>query len=558
LKRTLLNCFALFIVFGIAAFAGSEKAAEASQPSNTAWQLHVEDNFDGTSLNSNYWYPKYFPSWYPSTHNFSNPSYEVSGGTLKLQIPYKGWGKDATGNNYVVSGILSSNKDYLPWGTGRGFTTNHMTPNHSENAGTYAPLYGYYEIRARANIGGGDHIAWWITGMQDDFDVQTKKTSQNGEVDIFEILGRNGGEYRINTHKWNDPEMSRSDNHVTPAGFNVNDWHVYGFEWLPGSMKMYLDGAVIKSFNFSPSYRSTMLLSMYESEDNSYWTGPYDPNTAYPKYFEIDYYKHYKRPKDYTNLAINKTASAISQNTHTASMALDGNTDTWWSAGNGNANNWWKVDLGKEYDLTGSEIAFLDDTHVWRYKVEVSKDNTNWSTAFDLTANTSTSQTQTHSYKATARYVRVTFTQTPASLWTAFSEFRVYGSPVNIALNKNTSAISQTTNASGRVVDGNSGTWWSAGNGNPNNWWKVDLGQNYNLTGSEIQFENNDLIWKYKIEASTDNLNWTTVADQTANTSSDQVQASLYSVSARYLRVTVTETPAGAWTAFREFRVFAD
>ncbi|MFF2483862.1 discoidin domain-containing protein [Paenibacillus sp. NPDC058071] len=554
----LVSCLIAFAALGFTIFASHNDTADAAPPAHTEWQLHVEDNFDGSSINLNNWYPKYFPSWHPSTHNFSNPSYEVSDGTLKLRIPYKGWGKDVTGNNYVVSGIVSANQDWLPWGTGRGFTTRNMTPDHSEKAGSYAPLYGYYEIRARANIGGGDHIAWWITGMQDDFNVSTKKTNQNGEVDIFEILGRNGGEYQINTHKWDDPGMQSMFSNVTPTGFNVGDWHVYGFEWLPGSMKMYLDGVVIKQFNFSPSYRSVMLLSMYESEDNSYWTGPYDPSTTYPKYFEIDYYKHYKLPADYINIALNKTTSAISQNSHTSAMAADENTGTWWSAGNGNANNWWKVDLGQDYDLTGSEIVFLNDTYAWKYKVEISQDNTNWTTVWDSTANTSTAQTQTHSYKAAARYLRVMVTQTPTSLWTAFSEFRVFGSPVNIAKNKFTTAISQNANTSDRVVDGNAGTWWSAGNGNPNNWWKVDLGSNYNLTGSQIQFLDNDRLWKYKIEVSADDVNWTTVADKTENTSQAQVQTHNYSATGRYLKVTVTETPLGAWTAFSEFRVFGN
>ncbi|MCD9025851.1 discoidin domain-containing protein [Cohnella silvisoli] len=256
------------------------------------------------------------------------------------------------------------------------------------------------------------------------------------------------------------------------------------------------------------------------------------------------------------NIALNKTATAISQNSHTSAMAVDGNAATWWSAGNGNANNWWQVDLGRSYNLSGSELEFLDNTRIWKYKVEVSSDNTNWTMVMDQTANTSSEQTQTHHYSAAARYVRVTVTETPGTAWTAFSEFRVFGTPVNIALNKTASAISQNTNTAQRANDGDTGTWWSAGNGNNNNWWKVDLGSNLNLAGSEIVWPDGSGPWKYKVEVSTNNSIWTTVADNTANNSTAQTQTHSFTANARYVRVYVTDTPGTAWTAIKEFRVF--
>jgi len=48
----------------------------------------------------------------------------------------------------------------------------------------------------------------------------------------------------------------------------------------------------------------------------------------------------------------------------------------------------------------------------------------------DKTNNTSTAQTQTDNFTATARYVRITVTGLPTSptTWASFYEFRVFGS----------------------------------------------------------------------------------------------------------------------------------
>jgi len=132
-----------------------------------------------------------------------------------------------------------------------------------------------------------------------------------------------------------------------------------------------------------------------------------------------------------TNLALNKTATASGEETskgNTAAKGNDGNTSTRWCAANGNTGQWWKVDLGQNYSLTGTEVMWEFSGRVYKYKIEVSTDNTNWTLVVDRTNNTSTAQTQSHSFSATARYVRITVTGLPANTWASFWEFRVFGS----------------------------------------------------------------------------------------------------------------------------------
>jgi beta-galactosidase len=133
-----------------------------------------------------------------------------------------------------------------------------------------------------------------------------------------------------------------------------------------------------------------------------------------------------------TNLALNRTASADSEETgkgNTAAKGNDGSTATRWCANDGNLNHWWKVDLGASHSLTGSEVMWEFGGRVYKYRVEVSTDNTTWTTMVDKTNNTSTAQTQTDNFSATARYVRITVTGLPTSptTWASFFEFRVFG-----------------------------------------------------------------------------------------------------------------------------------
>ncbi|MDP4182681.1 MAG: glycoside hydrolase family 2 TIM barrel-domain containing protein, partial [Bacillota bacterium] len=112
------------------------------------------------------------------------------------------------------------------------------------------------------------------------------------------------------------------------------------------------------------------------------------------------------------NLALNKAASSDSEETakgNTAAKANDGNELTRWCAADGGLNHWLKVDLGANYNLSGTEVMWEKDGSNYKYKIEVSSDNINWTTAADKSNGTSTDQTQRDNFSATKiRYVRRT------------------------------------------------------------------------------------------------------------------------------------------------------
>lgn len=132
-----------------------------------------------------------------------------------------------------------------------------------------------------------------------------------------------------------------------------------------------------------------------------------------------------------TNLALNKLATADSNQTsigNTANKGNDGSKATRWSANDGGLNHWWKVDLGATHKITSTQVMFQYARN-YRYKIEVSTDNIAWTVVVDQTKTTSSAQTRTDSFTAiSARYIRITYTYLPFYTWASHYEFQVYGS----------------------------------------------------------------------------------------------------------------------------------
>ena len=132
--------------------------------------------------------------------------------------------------------------------------------------------------------------------------------------------------------------------------------------------------------------------------------------------------------------------------------------------------------------------------------------------------------------------------------------------PINLALNRTASASSsQADNPISSGNDGSTSTRWSAVDGNTGHWWTVDLGSSKNITrGTQVMWEQSGKAYKYKIETSNDNVNWTLKVDKTNNTSTNQIQNDVFYDTARYVRITVTGLPSGAWASFYDFKVLGE
>ncbi len=267
-----------------AAHLGGDYRLEWSDEFSTSSESATR-NGGSALLDESRWIPHYLPSW--TTPDLSAPNYTIEDGILSLRITEKMGPWSPYDDQTVISGIMTGNNAGLHNWTGSNV---EVTPQTRQE--TLVTKYGYFELRAKVQTGGGIHSAWWMIGMEDE-------PHQLAEIDIFEILGKDHNKIQTVLHPWTDPNITYEKKFHTPQGVDLTEeFHIYGMDWYPGGMDFYFDGEKYASFDSSPNYEMLTILSLYEKRHGG-WTGPFDPSIAYPKTFDIDYFRMYKRAGGY-------------------------------------------------------------------------------------------------------------------------------------------------------------------------------------------------------------------------------------------------------------------
>lgn len=185
------------------------------------WQMAWSDEFNGSGLpDSNKW-----------SYNIGNWGW----GNNEPQY-YKANRIENTRqeNGYLV---IEAHKDDLnyPWTSAR-LTT----------AGKQSFLYGKIEFKAKVPSGRGTWAAGWLLG--DDYRDELS-WPYCGEIDVLECVG-----YEINDSTGDGLNHAschtrayyfKQGNHLTattPVQNMQQEWHTYGIEWYPDSIRAYVDG----------------------------------------------------------------------------------------------------------------------------------------------------------------------------------------------------------------------------------------------------------------------------------------------------------------------------
>jgi F5/8 type C domain/Ricin-type beta-trefoil lectin domain len=265
-----------------------------------------------------------------------------------------------------------------------------------------------------------------------------------------------------------------------------------------------------------------------------------------------------------TNAALNQPTTASSQeNAGTpAADATDGNLGTRWSSAFSDPQ-WLEVDLGSSQTICQVTLDW-EAAYATGFQIQVSTDNSTWTTIYSTT--TGTGGDQTLSVSGTGRYIRMygtaRATQYGYSLW----EFGVNttgsggGSgacgTTNAALNK-TATASSTENASfpaSAAVDGNTGTRWSSAFSDPQ-WLEVDLGSSQTICQVGLDWET-AYGTGYQIQVSNDNSTWTTIYSTTTGTGGNQTLS--VSGTGRYIRMYGTARATQYGYSLWEFQVYTE
>ena len=128
----------------------------------------------------------------------------------------------------------------------------------------------------------------------------------------------------------------------------------------------------------------------------------------------------------------NPTRASSEAPGHSGRLANDGNAATFWQADAGDANPWLIIDLERIVNASSVKLTFPADGN-WSYRVEISDDSgSGWKMISDQTQTASTTkiQTVTATNNPHGRFVRVSFTGTPANASAALAELEVFGTQV--------------------------------------------------------------------------------------------------------------------------------
>ena len=225
------------------------------------WELFpdLSDEFNGNRLDDTKWFPNN-PGWLGRQPGYFNPkNVRIDGGMLHLDA------KKETLEN-------------LPKGY-HTFTTAFVKSRKLVR-------YGYFEIRAQAMDSQASSAFWF-------YNITPEIWS---EIDVFEIGARTQPHnYYMNTHLFHTlvETFHWHKSQIWKAPYNLaKEFHIYGFEWDPDTLRYYVDGTMVREEKNSHWHQPLALC--FDSETFPTWFGlPKDD--ALPATFSIDYCRVWKR-----------------------------------------------------------------------------------------------------------------------------------------------------------------------------------------------------------------------------------------------------------------------
>ncbi len=290
MKKRIVNkiCLCLFLmaVIGVDTFAADRKPTDSwirtgdlgpkpkhitndfplsDQKNQGDWAKYelMSDEFDGSKLDPNKWYPVN-PKWLgrqPAFFYSGNVS--VKNGKLHLvmkkqEVPEMP--KDKGYHTYTSAAVQSKGK----------------------------VRYGYFEVKCRPMKSHGSSSFWFYESSPE---LWT-------EIDVFEIGGGAPGferKYNMNVHVFRTPTENRhwSKHGVWTAPTNLADgYHVYGLQWDKEKITWYYDGVPVRWIENTHWHQALTL--NFDSETMPKWFGlPEDKDL--PSTYSIEYIRAWKK-----------------------------------------------------------------------------------------------------------------------------------------------------------------------------------------------------------------------------------------------------------------------
>lgn len=254
------------------------------------YDLEFIDEFDSDELALERWIPAHLPQW--SSRSQAAATYHVGGGRLVLQITedQRPWCPEFDGATRVSSlqtGVYSG-----PAGTPLGqhrFNPRAVVREPQPATRLYTPLYGYFEVRARAVAAHSSMVAFWMIGFED-------SPERSGEICICEIFGRDVGPETagvgVGVHPFGDPTLVDDFTRLT-LDIDATSFHAYGARWTPAGIDFFVDGQRVKTVHQSPNYPMQLMLGIYDFAPEAEPSGGGSAG-GFPRNFVVDSVRGYR------------------------------------------------------------------------------------------------------------------------------------------------------------------------------------------------------------------------------------------------------------------------
>ncbi len=327
--------------------------------------LTFNDEFDGSSLDTDKWYIEYGTGSQYNLYDWGNNEKQY----------YTSDNVEVADGNLVITARKESR------------VTKDYTSARINTKGKFSQTYGRFEARIKMPAVTGLWPAFWLLPeSESDYGGWPK----NGEIDIMEARGRERTKTESTLHRADGNGEDIWTNTNKNANIeSIEDWHVYAVEWNKTEIKFYVDETCISTMTsdqWSTSYYQSRGFSMSAPFDKDFYIilnlavgGQYDGNRIPPDDFEEAYmFVDYVRVYQYESENSSSTSTPNATNTPLPSIVnINGNkyvmtfsdefdgdaldTDVWYCE-NGTGSNYGLTDWGnneKQY-YTSDNVEVAD------------------------------------------------------------------------------------------------------------------------------------------------------------------------------------------------------
>jgi beta-glucanase (GH16 family) len=250
----------------------TDNSGYVSATSYPGYHLAWSDEFDGQSLNDQYW------------------NFETGG---------SGWGNNEL-ENYTSrpQNLFLSNGNLIIEARKENYGTNNYTSARITTKNKKFFTFGRIDIRAKLPVVKGMWPALWMLGNS----IDQLGWPACGETDIMELIGTHPNQVVGSLH-WklaSGLEGTFNNTYTVPTGDFSQQFHVYSLVWDQNSFKILVDDIVYVTATDQNITGGTYPFNnpfffIFNLAVGGDWPGPPDATTVFPQHMFVDYVRVFQR-----------------------------------------------------------------------------------------------------------------------------------------------------------------------------------------------------------------------------------------------------------------------